>query len=221
MDATVTTKKQDKRAIKDAVYEQIARVSKALASPKRLELVALLTQSPKSVEELVEETGISMKLASAHLRELRLACLVETERQGKRIIYRVASGDVAAVWVRLHQLAEDRLAELQSVVASLGEPDGEWRSETRGDLIKKAKAGDVILLDVRPGSEFAYGHLPHARSIPYDELKARLGELPSDRPIIAYCRGPYCLFAKDAVDLLNRRGYSASQLREGTAEWAA
>lgn len=221
MDATVATKQQDKRAIKDAVYEQIARISKALASPKRLELVALLTQGPKSVEELVEETGISMKLASAHLRELRLACLVDTERQGKRIIYRVASSEVAAVWVRLHQLAEARLAELQSVVAALRKSDGEWRSETRSDLIKKAKVGDVILLDVRPESEFAYGHLPHARSIPHDELKVRLGELPTDRPIVAYCRGPYCLFAKDAVDLLNRRGYTATQLREGTAEWAA
>jgi rhodanese-related sulfurtransferase/predicted transcriptional regulator len=218
---TVTTKAQDKRAIKDAVFEQVARISKAFASPKRLELIALLTQGPKPVEELAEETGISMKLASAHLRELRHACLVETERQGKHIVYRLANEDVARIWVRMHTLAEARLEELQQVVSSLGESEGEWRSETRRDLVRKAKAGDVVLLDVRPQHEFAHSHHPHARSIPHDELKARLEELPPDRPIVAYCRGPYCLFARDAVELLKRRGFEASQLREGTAEWAA
>lgn len=219
MRATESTKAQDKRAIKDAVFEQVARVSKAFASPKRLELIALLSQGPKSVEELADEASISLKLASAHLRELRLACLVETERQGKRIVYRLASREVAGVWVHLRSLAEARLAELRQVVASLGNSDGEWRAESRRELLKKARSGEIVLLDVRPAPEFAHGHLPHARSIPHDELKARLDELPTDRPIVAYCRGPYCLFARDAVQLLRRRGFEAIHLREGTAEW--
>lgn len=210
---------RDKRAIKDAVFEQVARVTKAVASPKRLELVALLTQGPKAVEDLAAETGISVNLASAHLKELRLACLVETDRQGKRIIYRVASAEVTRLWVTLRELAEGRLSELQVVVASLAASEGEWCSENLKDLLKMVRKGDVVLLDVRPASEFKHGHLPRALSFPHDELKARLKELPKDRQIVAYCRGPYCLFATDAVELLRAKGFQASQLREGTAEW--
>lgn len=212
---------RNKRAIKDAVFEQVARVSKAMASPKRLELISLLTQGPKAVEDLCAETGISVKLASAHLKDLRLACLVETERQGKRIVYRVSNPDVTRMWVALRELAEERLIELQTVVASISKFEGEWRSENRVELMKKARNGDVVLLDVRPATEFEFGHLPHARSLPLAELKARLGELPNDKPIVAYCRGPYCMFAADAVVLLRSKGFDASQFREGTAEWSA
>lgn len=212
---------RNKRAIKDAVFEQVARVSKAMASPKRLELISLLTQGPKAVEDLCAETGISVKLASAHLKDLRLACLVETERQGKRIVYRVSNPDVTRMWVALRELAEERLIELQTVVASISKYEGEWRSENRNELLKKARNGDVVLLDVRPVAEFEFGHLPHARSLPLAELKSRLDELPNDRPIVAYCRGPYCMFAADAVALLRSKGFDAFQLREGTAEWTA
>ncbi len=212
---------RNKRAIKNAVFEQVARVSKAMASPKRLELISLLTQGPKAVEDLAAETGISVKLASAHLKDLRLACLVETERQGKRIVYRVSNSDVTRMWVALRELAEERLIELQTVVASISKFEGEWRSENRVELLKKARTGDVVLLDVRPAAEFEFGHLPHARSLPIDELKTRLDELPNDRPIVAYCRGPYCMFAADAVALLRSKGFDASQFREGTAEWIA
>lgn len=210
---------QSKRVVKDLLFEQVARVSKAMASPKRLELISLLTQGPKAVEDLCAETGISVKLASAHLKDLRLACLVETERQGKRIVYRVSNPDVTRMWVALRELAEERLIELQTVVASISKFEGEWRSENRVELMKKARNGDVVLLDVRPVAEFEFGHLPHARSLPLAELKARLDELPNDRPIVAYCRGPYCMFAADAVVLLRSKGFDASQLREGTAEW--
>jgi rhodanese-related sulfurtransferase len=214
------TRMRNKRAIKNALFDQVARVSKAMASPKRLELVSLLSQGPKAVEDLAAETDMSIKLASAHLKDLRLACLVETERHGKRIVYRLANAAVADLWVALREVAEDRLAELQAVVTSLGRRQDEWRSQDRGELLQKVRNGEVVLLDVRPADEFEYGHLPNARSMPHNELKARLGELPTDRPIVAYCRGPYCLFAADAVALLRGKGFEASHLREGTAEWA-
>lgn len=212
---------RNKRAIKDSLFEQVARVSKAMASPKRLELISLLSQGPKAVEDLAAETDMSIKLASAHLKDLRLACLVETERQGKRIVYRLANAAVADVWVALREVAEDRLAELQAAVTSLGKRRDEWQGQDREALLQKVREGEVVLLDVRPSAEFDYGHLPNARSMPIDELKTRLGELPTDRPIVAYCRGPYCLFASDAVALLRSKGFDAFQLRKGTAEWAA
>ena len=212
---------RNKRVIKDALFEQVARVSKAMASPKRLELISLLSQGPKAVEDLAVETDMSIKLASAHLKDLRLSCLVETERQGKRIVYRLANTAVADVWVALREVAEDRLAELQAAVTFLGKRQDEWQGQDREALLQKVREGEVVLLDVRPSAEFEYGHLPHARSMPLDELKARLGELPTDRPVVAYCRGPYCLVAADAVALLRAKGIDAFQLRKGTAEWAA
>lgn len=212
---------RNKRAIKNALYEQVARVSKAMASPKRLELISLLSQGPKAVEDLAAETDMGIKLASAHLRDLRLACVVETERQGKRIVYRLANAAVADLWLALREVAEDRLAELQSVVATLGRNQHEWRGQGRSELLQKVRRGEVLLLDVRPSVEFQFRHLPNARSIPHDQLKARLGELPSDRPIVAYCRGPYCLFAADAAALLRSKGFDACHLREGTVEWAS
>ncbi|OGA97085.1 MAG: ArsR family transcriptional regulator, partial [Burkholderiales bacterium RIFCSPHIGHO2_12_FULL_61_11] len=181
---------RNKRVIKDALFEQVARVSKAMASPKRLELISLLSQGPKAVEDLAVETDMSIKLASAHLKDLRLSCLVETERQGKRIVYRLANTAVADVWVALREVAEDRLAELQAAVTFLGKRQDEWQGQDREALLQKVREGEVVLLDVRPSAEFEYGHLPHARSMPLDELKARLGELPTDRPVVAYCRGP-------------------------------
>jgi len=209
-----------KRELKNALFDQVARVAKAMANPKRLELVALLTQGPKAVEDLATEIGVSINLASSHLKVLRVACLVETERQGKRIVYRLASSGVADLWVHLHELAEARLAELQDVVAKLGH-SGEWRELSRRELLKQVRAGELVLLDVRPVTEYEYAHLPHARSIPHDELLGRLAELPRDKLVVAYCRGPYCLFARDAVQLLRKRGFDAALLGDGTAEWQA
>ncbi len=209
------------RHVKNQLYEQVARLGKALASPKRLELIELLCQGEKTVEALAVEAEISLKLASAHLRELRLAQLVETRKDGKYVVYRLAGPGVAELWVKLRSEAEERLVELQLALASLAEHKDELESLNRTAILKKAKAGEVIVLDVRPGDEFTAAHLPYARSVPVDELRRRLAELPKDVPVVAYCRGPFCVMAKTAVELLRKRGYRAFHLTDGVAEWRA
>ena len=208
------------REIKDALFEQVSRIAKAVASPKRLELIELLCQAPKPVDMLAREAGISVKLVSAHLKELRTARLVETERQGKQIVYRIASPEAPRLWVLLRTLAEDRLFELQDALRQLSASSSEWRGESRAELLRKAREGEVVVIDVRPVAEFAHRCLPFARSMPLTELRARLSELPKDKPIVAYCRGPYCLMSADAVRLLQEHGYTALQLREGVNEWS-
>ena len=207
------------RTIKDALYEQVARIAKAAASPKRLELIELLGQSPKTVEALAQEAGISAKLASAHLKELKSARLVEAERQGKYIHYRLASSEVGQLWVTLRVLAEDRLFELQAALSQLAAATHEWVGNSHEELLNKAKSGEVVVIDVRPGEEYEAGHLPFARSMPLAVLKSRLAELPKDRPVIAYCRGPFCLMSADAVRLLREQGIDALQMRKGVVEW--
>lgn len=209
------------REIKNVLYELVARISKAVASPKRLELLELLCQSPKSVETLAREADITVNLASAHLKVLRANRLVETERQGKSIIYRLASPDIARFWVALRVLAEDRLFELQEAMRELGSPDSSWHGEDRDALLRKARKGEVVVLDVRPRSEYDQQHLPFARSLPLAELRARLAELPKGKPIVAYCRGPFCLMSDEAVKLLTRRGFRVSKLGDGVSEWLA
>ena len=207
--------------IKDFLYEQVARIGKAVASPKRLQLIELLCQGEKSVEVLAAQAEISVKLASAHLKELRLARLVETRKEGKYVLYRLSGPSVAELWVTLRSEAEERLVELQVALANIVEHREELKGFDRKALLKKAAAGEVLVLDVRPAEEFATAHLPHARSLPVDELKKRLAELPKDMPVVAYCRGPFCLMAKDAVDLLRQKGYRAFHLSDGVAEWRA
>ena len=209
------------RQIKDALYEQVARMGKAVSSPKRLELIEILCQGEKTVEKLAGEASISLKLASAHLRELREARLVDTRRKGKNIHYRLADRHVADFWVMLHTLAEHRLVELQRAFEQIAASPGELVPSDRESLMKAARKGEVVVLDVRPVEEYLNAHLPFARSIPLGELKNRLDELPHDRPIVAYCRGPFCLMAKAAAELLKREGYRAQHLREGVAEWNA
>lgn len=209
------------RAIKDLLYAQVARVAGALASPKRLELLELLCQSEKSVETLAEQCEISVKLASAHLRALRHARLVETRKDGKYVMYRLANSGVADLWVSLREHAEERLVELQVAVASAMEHSEDLRGVDRKSILAKARSGEVVVLDVRPAEEFDAGHLPHAQSIPVKELKKRLSEIPQDVPVVAYCRGPFCFMARDAVKLLRSRGYNALHLPDGVAEWRA
>lgn len=207
------------RRIKDLLYEQVARIGKAASSPKRLELIELLCQGEKTVDALAREAAISMKLASAHLRELRAANLVETEKQGKYVIYRIANRQVADFWVAIHSLAEDRLVELRLVIEQMVSHPRELAPQDRDGLVRLARKGEVVVLDVRPADEYLAAHLPFARSIPLDELKQRLAELPRGKTVVAYCRGPYCLMARDAVDLLRKKGYDALRLPEGVAEW--
>ena len=209
------------RNVKDMLYEQVARIGQVFSSPKRLELIELLCQNEKTVETLARETTLSVKLTSAHLRELRMAHLVETERRGKNIYYRLADKSVADLWVKIHTLAEKRLIEFQLALQKIAAHPDDLAPSDRESLMKAARKGEIVVLDVRPAEEYLAAHLPFARSIPLEELRQRLSELPKDRSIVAYCRGPYCLMAVDAVELLKNEGYSAIHLREGVAEWAS
>jgi len=209
------------RETKDLLYEQVSRVSKALASPKRLELIELLCQCEKSVETLAREADMSVKLASAHLRALRVGHLVESRKDGKYVLYRLADAGVADLWVLLRSVAEERLLDLQVALRSLLEARATLVGVDRKSILRQAQRGDVIVIDVRPQEEFAAGHLPFARSLPLAELKKRLKHLPTDKPVVAYCRGPFCMMAQDAVALLRKHGYRAQQLDDGVAEWRA
>jgi rhodanese-related sulfurtransferase/DNA-binding transcriptional ArsR family regulator len=209
------------RELKNRLYEQVARIGKAVASPKRLELIELLCQGEKTVETLAAQAEVSVKLASAHLKELRVARLVDTRKEGKYVLYRLASTSVADLWVNLRTEAEERLVELQTALSSLVEHGRDLRGVDRFDILRRAAAGEVVVLDVRPEAEFAAAHLPHARSLPLNELKRRIAEVPNAIPVVAYCRGPFCLMARDAVDLLRKNGYQAFHLPDGVAEWRA
>lgn len=209
------------RKLKNLLYEQVARIGKAASSPKRLELIEMLSQGEKSVEQLAVATDISVKLASAHLKELKSARLAEARREGKNMYYRLVDVQVAEMWVMLRQLAEQRLLELQVAMKEMVSHPQELAPVGGKELLAQAKRGDVMVIDVRPETEFQTAHLPHARSIPLAELKARLGEIPKGKPVVAYCRGPFCLMAKEAVGLMSKRGIKAARLEDGVAEWRA
>jgi len=209
------------RAIKDLLYDQVARLGKAVASPKRLELIELLSQGEKSVEQLAHEAAITVKLASAHLKALKTARLLEARRAGRHVFYRLADDEVATLWVALRTAAESRLTSLQTAMRALVSHPGELAPMNSEKLLAEAKRGEIIVLDVRPEAEYRTAHLPYARSIPLPELRRRLKELPAGRPVVAYCRGPFCLMAKEAVTLLNKKGIQASRLELGVAEWRA
>lgn len=209
------------RAIKDSLYEQVGRIGKAIGNAKRLELIELLCQGEKPVETLAAQSGISVKLASAHLKELRHARLVDTRKEGKYVLYRLGSPGVADLWVSLRALAEERLAELQFALAAIVRDTDALDELDHESILSRAEAGEVLVLDVRPQEEFEAAHLPHARSMPLDELRKRLDELPKDIPVVAYCRGPFCLLARDAVELLRGKGFRALHLTDGVAEWRA
>jgi len=209
------------REVKDRLYEQVSRIGKALASPKRLELVELLCQGERSVDSLAQQADISVKLTSAHLKELRAARLVESRKDGRYVIYRLSDPGVAELWVTLRSAAEERLLELQMALRSLVTAGTELIGVERNVILKQARDGAVVVIDVRPGVEFEAGHLPYARSLPLPELKKRLKELPKDKPVVAYCRGPFCMMANEAVALLLKHGYWAFKLDDGVAEWRA
>ena len=209
------------RALKDLLYEQVSRIGKALSSPKRLEILEMLAQGEKAVETITAEVGIDNKLASAHLKALKEARLVQTRRDGKRIYYKLAGPDVAQLGVVLRQVAEEHLVELQMAVQKMAAEPGHMVSVGRKELMAQAKRGEVIVLDVRPQAEFDTAHLPHARSMPLAELAQRLDELPRAVDIVAYCRGPFCLMSDEAVKLLQARGYRARKISDGISEWQA
>jgi len=209
------------RPFKDRLYPQFARVGAALASEKRLELLDLLAQAPRHVEALAAETGMSVANVSQHLQQLRAARLVEADREGTKVRYRLAGDDVLRLWLALRGVAEARLADVDRVVRTFAVPGVDEPPVARDALARRAAQGEVVLIDVRPPLEFAHGHLAGARSLPLDELPSRLHELPRDKPIVAYCRGAYCLFADEAVALLREHGFAALRLDGGWPEWYA
>lgn len=198
-----------------ALFPQLAVIGKALASPQRLMLVDLLCQGPRSVEGLAEQSGMSIANTSQHLQLLKGAMLVDSERQGQRIVYRLATDDVASFYVAFRNLAASRLAELDRVMRDLVRPHGP--ADTEG-ILTRIQRGVVTLLDVRPSEEFEAGHLPGALSIPVTELPKRLREIPRNRDVVAYCRGPFCTMAEEAVEFLRHHGVNAVALDLGIVE---
>lgn len=209
------------RTLKSLLYDHVARIGKALSSPKRLELLELLAQGEKTVETLATQASIDMRLASAHLKALREARLVANRRDGKFIHYRLSGPDVAELWVSLRETAEEHLVELRVALEQMASEPENLSSESRESLLAKARSGEVMVIDVRPASEFEAGHLPFARSVPLNELAQRLADFPPDRVIVAYCRGPFCVMSDEAVRLLRERGHAAYKITDGVSEWAA
>ena len=207
------------RSFKDAIYEQLARLGKAVAAPKRLELLDLLCQGPKTVEVLADQATLSVANTSQHLQVLRAARLVEAEKQGLHVEYRLAGEDVCEFFLALRTLAEGRLAEIEVVTREYLARRSAMETVAGGELLRRVKSGEVTVLDVRPPEEYRAGHIPGAVSIPLGELKARFKELPKNREVVAYCRGPYCVFAVEAVELLRKKGFTAHRLREGVLDW--
>ncbi|MGW5159582.1 ArsR/SmtB family transcription factor [Nonomuraea wenchangensis] len=203
---------------KASLFDQIARVGKALGHGKRLELLDLLAQGERSVEQLSQAAGLGLTSTSAHLQTLKHGGLVVTRRDGTRVLYRLAGRDVVELYARLRNVATGHLADVQAAVAAyLGEHTEEV---TREELLERVAAGHVVtILDVRPQEEYDAGHIPGAICIPIDELPDRLGELPPGREVVAYCRGAYCVFAPEAVRMLKHDGIPARRLADGMLEW--
>lgn len=208
-----------KRRFKDSSYENFARIGKAFAAPKRLELLDLLCQGPRTVEALAQEADLSIANASQHLRHLRAARLVESEKSGQFVEYRLASEEVAHVFVALRTLAEARLLEMDQVAREYLRGRKAFEPVESAELLRRASAGEVVVIDVRPESEYDAGHLVGALSIPVDELPERLAEVPCGREIVAYCRGPYCVMALDAVETLRKAGFCAHRLEFGVPDF--
>lgn len=209
---------QDFRAYGTAVFEQFARIGAALASDRRLLLIELLVQAPRYVDALAEESGMSVANASQHLQALRAAGLVESTREGNRVRYRIADGSVLQLWDTLHLVAERRLAEVERLRREFSALDADAERVDREELRAMLGRGEVIVIDVRPEVEFEHDHLEGARSLPLDRLDEAIDELPRDRPIVAYCRGEFCLFADEAVARLRQHGFDARRIDGGWLE---
>ena len=209
------------RELKDPLYAQFARIGHAVASPKRIELLDLLGQGEKTVEALAEQTATPVKNTSAHLRVLRQAGLVETRREGTYVYYRVAGPDVSDFVRRLQTLARGRLAEVERVAQLYVDGRDELEPVSLRELRRRMREGDVTLIDVRPEEEFRAGHIPGALSIPVAQLKRRLAEIPKRREVVAYCRGPYCVYSVEAVGILRKHGYRARRAAAGVPDWRA
>ncbi|MGZ3796103.1 MAG: ArsR/SmtB family transcription factor [Pseudobdellovibrionaceae bacterium] len=208
-----------KRQIKDNIYSSIAVITKALSSPKRIEVLDLLSQGDKSVEEIAEQADLGIKNASAQLKELKSARLLDSRKNGKYVYYFLADKSIAHFLIQLRSLSENRSIELQKITQEALSSHVDLVGVDRKSLMNKARKGEVILIDVRPSEEFHHGHLPFAQSVPLSELKKSLKSLPKEKEIIAYCRGPYCFYAKEAVEMLRSKGFNARRLKDSIYDW--
>lgn len=207
------------RRFKSAIYEHFSRIGKAISNPSRLELLELLCQGPRTVESLAKEAGLGSANASQHLKLLREARLVEAEKSGLFVTYRLADEQVCHFFLSLRSLAETRLAEIGEITRRFLEARQDLQAVDREKLLAKVRDGSVTVLDVRPSEEYRAGHIPGAISIPLKELERRLADLPHEREIVAYCRGPYCVLAVEAVEMLRSRGFTAFRLEDGVPDW--
>lgn len=213
--------KTAKRTFKDDAYGQLARIGKALSSPKRLELLDLLCQTARAVEDLAKETGMSIANTSQHLQVLDAARLVQSRKEGRFVVYSVADALVGDFFRVLRVLGENRLAELEQIRARFLHYSGDLHPIDRDTLMKRVRSGKVVVIDVRPREEYRTAHIPGALAIPVQELKRRLSEFPRNKEIVAYCRGPFCVMAIDAVQLLRSRGLRAHRLEASVHDWKA
>ncbi len=211
----------DSRAFKDQIYEQFGRLGKSLASPKRLEMLDVLCQGPRTVESLAVATSQTLANASQHLKVLRTARLVEAEKQGLHVTYRLAGTEVCDFFLAFRHLAESRLAEIERTTRLFLDGKNVLEAVDQATLLKRVRSGEALVLDVRPEQEYRNGHIPGALSVPLAELEQRLAELPRDRQVVAYCRGPYCVMAVEAVEILRRHGHKAARLEIGVPDWRA
>ena len=209
------------RQYKNAIYEQFARIAKALSSPKRLELVDLLAQGERSVEALAQEANLTVANTSQHLQTLRHAQLVDTERNGHFVTYRLSNYHICDFLGELRALAEGQLSEIEHITRNFLAGKEGMEPVDADTLLQRVRAGAVTVLDVRPPEEFRAGHIPGAISIPLKELERHLADLPRDQEIVAYCRGPYCVLAIRAVEILRAQGFHAARLQEGVPDWRA
>lgn len=213
--------KNPKRVFKDRVYEQLARIGKSVASPQRLELLDLLSQGPRTVENLAQEAHQTVANTSRHLQILRTARLIEAEKEGVFVRYRVADDAVVDFFRSLRLLAASRLAELDQITRHFFKNRDTLEPVDRKVLLARVRKGLITVLDVRPTEEYRSGHIAGAISLPLHELQERLAELPRDQDIVAYCRGPYCVLAAQAVELLRERGFRVVRLEDGVSDWRA
>lgn len=213
--------KNPNKRFKDAIYEQFSRIGKAVSSPKRLELLDLLCQGERTVEALSKETGLTVANASQHLQVLRSARLVESEKTGLYVTYRLADQMVCEFFLSMRVLAENRLAEVEQIKRHFLEGREGMEPVDRDALLKRVREGTVTVLDVRPSEEYKAGHIPGAISIPLKELELHLSVLAPNQEVVAYCRGPYCVLAIQAVEFLREKGFNAVRLEEGIQDWRA
>lgn len=209
----------EKRTYKNKVYQELAKIMKALSNPHRLEILELLAQGNFPVAEIAEETDISGANASQHLQVLKQVQLVNTRREGNHVYYRLADQSVYKAWKALRDLGIERMAEIERVIRNFRESRKSLETLSSSELAEKMKLENVTVIDVRPEQEFEEGHIAGALNIPVEKLSEKMDDLPDDQEIVAYCRGPFCVFADDAVELLNEKGFNAKRLDEGFPEW--